>query len=63
MPDVVGTIIVPRPPFIGRYYYYNGKKYLFTHRHPYEQKYWSDDLGMWVPTDKLQDPKKSRFTH
>ena len=56
-------IIVPRPPFVGRYFYYNGKKYLFTHRHPKEQKYWSDeikvtsgnhyDYGAWIPTDKL----------
>lgn len=45
---------IPRPPFIGRYYIYNGKKYLFTHRHPKRQAYWSDDVGFWVDTDKLK---------
>lgn len=50
----VGPIIVKRPPFSGRYYIYGGKKYLFTHRHPYEQMYWSDETG-WVPTDKLKE--------
>lgn len=50
----VGPIIVKRPPFAGRYYIYGGKKYLFTHRHPREQMYWSDETG-WVPTDKLRE--------
>ena len=51
---VGGKIVVKRPPFAGRYYIYGGKKYLFTHRHPYEQWYWSDDTG-WIPTDKLKE--------
>ena len=54
---------IPRPPFIGRYYIYAGKKYLFTHRHPHKQAYWSDDVpdpynsrmtGAWIDTDKLK---------
>ncbi|MBP5593938.1 MAG: hypothetical protein J6Y02_01055 [Pseudobutyrivibrio sp.] len=53
--------VMKRPPFAGRYYIFGGKKYLFTHRHPYEQKYWSDDVrdgsgnfGAWIPTEKLK---------
>lgn len=54
--------VVSRPPFVGRYYKYGDKKYLFTHRHPKKQAYWSDDVpspsqprtyGAWIPTDKL----------
>ena len=54
---------IPRPPFIGRYFIYAGKKYLFTHRHPKRQAYWSDDVpdphnsrmtGAWIDTDKLE---------
>ena len=55
------NLVCHRPPFAGRYYMYNGKKYLFTHRHPYEQKFWSDDVstskgqyGAWISTDKLK---------
>ena len=48
-------IVVKRPPFTGRYYVYNGKKYLFTHRHPYKQEFWSDDIGRWIPTEKLKE--------
>ena len=55
--------MVKKPPFAGRFYMYGGKKYLFTHRHPYEQKYWSDDVpdpkypkqsGAWIPTEALR---------
>lgn len=65
MPEDISVrqIIVPKKPFFGRYYYYGGKKYLFTHMHPYEQKYWCDDIkvnsgnhteyGAWIPTEKL----------
>ena len=62
---VANTTIVKRPLFVGRYYIYGGKKYLFTHRHPYKQEYWSDDVpdpkyskhyGAWIPTDKLTEP-------
>lgn len=42
-----------KPPFIGRYYLYNNKKYLFTHRHPKRQAYWCEEYG-WVPTEKLK---------
>lgn len=60
---ILTPIIVKRPPFAGRYYVYGGKKYLFTHRHPYKQEYWSDDVpanggkhfGAWIPTDKLKE--------
>ena len=61
----VNTILVKRPLFIGRYYIYGGKKYLFTHRHPYKQEYWSDDVpdpkypkhyGAWISTEKLTEP-------
>ena len=60
----VSPYVVKRPPFVGRYYKYGGKKYLFTHRHPKRQEYWSDDVpdpadtrrhGAWISTDKL-DP-------
>lgn len=60
---VVNPTMVNRPPFAGRYFMYAGKRYLFTHRHPYKQEYWSDDVpvssgrhtthGAWIPTDKL----------
>ena len=57
---LVNPFVVPRPPFVGRYYKYGDKKYLFTHRHPTKQMYWSDDIpvsngrsGMWIPTEKL----------
>ena len=59
------NFIAPRPPFAGRYYIYNGKKYLFTHRHPYKQELWSDDIevtsgnqktyGAWISTEKLKE--------
>jgi len=59
---IEANLSVKKPPFAGRYFLYNGKKYLFTHRHPYEQKYWSDDVklssgspaGAWISTDKLK---------
>lgn len=59
----VKPIVVPRKPFYGRYFYYGGKKYLFTHMHPHKAAYWSDDVvvrsgnhseyGAWIPTEKL----------
>lgn len=67
--EVIATksVVVQRPPFAGRYYIYDGKKYLFTHRHPYKQEYWSDDVptisgnhkvcGAWIPTEKLKPVK------
>lgn len=65
----MGTnLAMKRPPFAGRYYIYNGKKYLFTHRHPYKQEYWSDEVqimsgnhkvyGAWIPTEKLKECKE-----
>lgn len=53
-----GIYRIKKPPFAGRYYLYKGKKYLFTHRHPYEQKYWCDEIGMWIPTEELSEPIK-----
>lgn len=61
--ELTTSYILKRPPFAGRYYIYAGKKYLFTHRHPYKQEYWSDDVpatdgkryGAWIPTDKLKE--------
>jgi hypothetical protein len=56
----VNPLVLKKPPFAGRYYIYNGKKYLFTHRHPYKQEFWSDDVkvgdhyGAWIATDKLK---------
>lgn len=47
---------IERPPFVGRYYIWqkDGKKYLFTHRHPHQAAYWSEEVGLWVPTDELK---------
>lgn len=48
--------VVKRPPFAGRYFVWqkDGKTYLFTHRHPHQAAYWSDQIGDWVPTDELK---------
>lgn len=59
------AIVVKKPLFAGRYYMYGGKRYLFTHRHPYKQEFWSDDIpvmsgnhktyGAWISTEKLKE--------